>query len=314
MNSIYNLIVLLSVRSYSTVEWSKYHIHICSKNNFPTAAGLASSAAGFACLVFCLGNLFQIQDQTILSTFARIGSGSACRSLFGGFVQWIKGTDTKSSIAKQLVDSNYWPQMRVLILVVSDQQKDTSSTSGMQLTVKTSALLKHRVESVVSKRVLDMQQAIVNRDFNKFAEITMKDSNQFHAVCQDTWPPIRYMNDVSWIIISLCHKYNDFYGTNKIAYTFDAGPNACLYLLEENVGEVMKLIKTFYPPSNEFEQQFVKGINIIEPNELSSELLDTFENQIIRPGALRYVISTKIGCGPKIVQDENLLNANGFPI
>lgn len=61
----------------------------------------------------------------------------------------------------------------------------------------------------------------------------MQDSNQFHAVCQDTYPPIFYMNDMSKSIIRLVHVINAFYGSIKAAYTFDAGPNAVIYCLDE---------------------------------------------------------------------------------
>jgi len=79
------------------------YIHICSENNFPTAAGLASSAAGYSCLVFALSRLFQVDCE--ISEIARRGSGSACRSIFGGFVAWEKGelADGSDSIAKQVV-------------------------------------------------------------------------------------------------------------------------------------------------------------------------------------------------------------------
>lgn len=63
------------------VNWN---IHICSENNFPTAAGLASSAAGYACLVFALAKLYNIEGD--ISGLARRGSGSACRSIYGGWV------------------------------------------------------------------------------------------------------------------------------------------------------------------------------------------------------------------------------------
>lgn len=73
-------------------DWENLHVHIASYNNFPTAAGLASSAAGFACLVFSLAKLMNVkEDQGQLSAIARQGSGSACRSLFGGFVKWEMG-------------------------------------------------------------------------------------------------------------------------------------------------------------------------------------------------------------------------------
>lgn len=60
------------------------NVHICSENNFPTAAGLASSAAGYACLVYALAELYEIQGD--VSVIARRGSGSACRSIYGGWV------------------------------------------------------------------------------------------------------------------------------------------------------------------------------------------------------------------------------------
>ena len=60
------------------------------------------------------------------------------------------------------------------------------------------------------------------------------------------------MNDISWSIVNRIHAYNDFYGTNKVTYTFDAGPNACLYLPAENLPEVYALIQHFYPSENDW--------------------------------------------------------------
>lgn len=65
-------------------EVLSWNLHICSVNNFPTAAGLASSASGYACLIYALAQLYQIEGD--ISGIARLGSGSACRSIFGGWV------------------------------------------------------------------------------------------------------------------------------------------------------------------------------------------------------------------------------------
>ena len=75
--------------------------------------------------------------------------------------------------------------------------------------------------------------AIEDRDFQTFADITIRDSNQFHAICQDTFPPCVYMNQTSHAVSSLVHKINEYFGENVVCYTFDAGPNACLFLLEK---------------------------------------------------------------------------------
>lgn len=84
--------------------WADYHVRVVSVNTFPTAAGLASSAAGYACLVFSLAQLFCVSEEYEgeLSTIARQGSGSACRSLYGGFVRWQKGEkpDASDSVSR----------------------------------------------------------------------------------------------------------------------------------------------------------------------------------------------------------------------
>lgn len=160
-------------------ELLDYKIHVVSENNFPTAAGLASSASGYACLVFSLAELYGLKKQEI-SDIARLGSGSACRSIYGGFVQWEKGLqlDGKDSIAKQIAPASHWPDLHVLILVVNDGKKNIGSTSGMARSVITSELIKYRVEKCVPQRIHSITQAIKDRNFSKFAEVTMKDSNQ----------------------------------------------------------------------------------------------------------------------------------------
>jgi hypothetical protein len=92
-------------------DWGKYGVHISSMNTFPTGAGLASSAAGLACLVYALAQLFSVKEtfEGQLSTIARQGSGSASRSLYGGFVRWQKGvkSDGSDSIAVQVTRPIY---------------------------------------------------------------------------------------------------------------------------------------------------------------------------------------------------------------
>lgn len=129
-------------------------IHVVSDNNFPTAAGLASSASGYACLVYGLAQLYGIKKQEI-SDIARLGSGSACRSIYGGFVQWRTGVqyDGKDSIAVQIAPASHWPDLHVLILVVNDAKKKTGSTSGMARSVVTSELIKYRVQKCVPQRI-----------------------------------------------------------------------------------------------------------------------------------------------------------------
>lgn len=287
-------------------------LHICSENNFPTAAGLASSAAGYACLAYTLAKLYHVKGD--ISDIARRGSGSACRSIYGGFVVWDKGerADGSDSIARQIAPHTHWPELRVLILVVSDQKKHIGSSEGMQTTVETSQLIQERVRCV-PQRVEQITQAILCKDFQKFAELTMKDSNQLHAVCLDTYPPISYMTDISRQIVALVHAFNKFHHTNKVAYTFDAGPNACLYLLEQDVAMVTFIIKHFFPPAGD-SNGFLTGLPISTVNSDMDFISST--SMPVQQGAIKYIIHTQPGPGPQQLCEEqdSLLNDEGLPI
>uniref|UniRef100_A0A1J3IBG6 Diphosphomevalonate decarboxylase n=1 Tax=Noccaea caerulescens TaxID=107243 RepID=A0A1J3IBG6_NOCCA len=307
-------------------DWEKLHLHIASYNNFPTAAGLASSAAGFACLVFSLAKLMNVnEDLSQLSAIARQGSGSACRSLFGGFVKWNMGIkeDGSDSVAVQLADEKHWDDLVIIIAVVSSREKETSSTSGMRESVETSLLLKHRAEEVVPIRMLQMEEAIKNRDFTSFTKLTCADSNQFHAVCMDTSPPIFYMNDTSHRIISLVEKWNRSVGTPEIAYTFDAGPNAVLIARSRKVAvELLQGLLYCFPPKPDTDtKSYVLGDKSIVKEaglgggEVPQEIKDKIGNQD-QKGEVSYFICSRPGKGPVVLQDQTqaLLNPQtGLP-
>ncbi|OCH84200.1 Diphosphomevalonate decarboxylase [Obba rivulosa] len=299
---------------------SSYHVHISSRNNFPTAAGLASSASGFAALVSSLAALYQLPaSPSELSIIARQGSGSACRSLFGGFVAWQMGSapDGSDSLAVEVAPREHWPDIHALICVVSDDKKGTSSTAGMQRTVETSALLQHRIAHVVPQRMAAISAAIQARDFDAFARITMQDSNQFHAVALDTDPPIFYMNDVSRAIIALVVEYNRVSvasdGKLKAAYTYDAGPNAVIYAPKENMREIVELIVKYFPQPEPFKDPF----GLFGAAGVEGKLVDGFNPAVAKPfavGAVKNLIHTRVGDGPRVLgAEEALLGVDGFP-
>lgn len=103
----------------------------------------------------------------------------------------------------------------------------------METSRLTSPLLQYRAKEVVEPRLKAIEAAYLARDFENFGKITMQDSNQFHATCLDTYPPIFYLNDISRILIRIVHVINSYFGHVKVAYTFDAGPNAVIYCLDE---------------------------------------------------------------------------------
>lgn len=280
-------------------------LKLVSENNFPTAAGLASSAAGFAALVQAIALLFELKDSpSDLSIVARQGSGSACRSLFGGYVAWRMGDkdDGSDSKAQLVAPASHWPEMRALILVASAAKKGVSSTSGMQQTVATSGLFKQRISTIVPANMASMEEAIQNKDFNKFAEVTMRDSNSFHATCADTYPPIFYMNDISRAAIRAVESVNEQAGKTIAAYTFDAGPNCVVYYLAENAEAVQG---SFYEAIGNGVTGWKEGTSSIKTNVKLDENLSS----VLKDGVSR-VIMTGVGEGP-IKTEEYLINEEG---
>ncbi|AET38242.1 diphosphomevalonate decarboxylase MVD1 Ecym_2521 [Eremothecium cymbalariae DBVPG len=308
----------MEVQDPSLPPFSKWKLHIVSENNFPTAAGLASSAAGFAALVMAVARLYQLpQDESELSKIARKGSGSACRSLYGGYVAWEMGEleDGSDSKASQIADVDHWPEIKAAILVVSADKKDTPSTSGMQLTVNSSDLFQQRIQNVVPNRYEEMTKAIIDKDFPKFAELTMKDSNSFHATCLDSFPPIFYMNDTSKKIVKLCHLINEYYKENIVAYTFDAGPNAVLYYLAENETRLFAFIYTVFQNNNGWEvkytrkqlDEFLAKFSTCIKDNLACNLDDDLHKCVTR------VILTSVGPGPQLTEDSLINPETGLP-
>ncbi len=312
-------------------DWHKYKVHIVSINTFPTGAGLASSAAGLACFVSTLAKLYCAQEQYPghLTAIARQGSGSASRSMFGGFVEWQKGerADAHDSIAIQRADENYWPEMRAVICVVSDKEKDTSSTSGMETSRKTSTLLQHRASVVVQGRIEAMEKAFKAKDFDTFGRLTMQDSNQFHAVCMDTYPPIFYMNDISKAIIRLCTVINAHYADEegrgiKAAYTFDAGPNAVIYCLEQDAPLIYAIMARYFPAPREAEA-YTNKPNLYQSVTADADLIPAALveklnkcGRVPTAGDVKFIFYTKSGPGPieQPISEAILDVATGMPI
>merc|ERR1712156_928755 len=121
-------------------------------------------------------------------------------------------------------------------------------------------------------------RAILSKDFPTFAEITMKESNQFHAVCLDTFPPIFYLNQTSKMIIHVVHAYNDWAGETRVAYTFDAGPNAVLYTLDKYHLEIAALIQHCFDTSD--DNSFFVPDSIQFP-ELDPSLLEVIPKSVV---------------------------------
>ncbi len=262
------LVVLDDIRGMAGMH---YGAKIVSVNNFPTAAGFASSASGLAALV-CAASKAAMLDLSAkeLSMLARLGSGSACRSVYGGFVEWQKGKkkDGSDSFAEQIAPPTHWPEIRLVSAVVDAGKKSISSRAGMKQTVETAPTFKKRlkwVETAFEK----MRNAIIKKDFQTFADITMKESDSMHGVMADTKPTIVYLNETSREVMEKVRQLNSRHSKFVAAYTFDAGPNPHIYTTAPHVAKVKGMLLDMKKVKEVFVTTAGNG-----PRELKEHLLD----------------------------------------
>jgi len=196
---------------------------IVSRNNFPTAAGLASSASGFAALVAAAARALDLSlTPRELSIVARRGSGSAARSIFGGIVEMHAGKrpDGTDSFAESLLDAAAWP-LKIIVAVTSKHQKAVGSGPGMARSAQSSVYYPAWVESHAADMDL-ARQAIIDRDFTKLAEVSEASCLKMHAAAMAAQPPLVYMNGTTLEGIHLIRTMRDA-GT-PVFFTVDAGP------------------------------------------------------------------------------------------
>jgi len=216
---------------------------VVSSSTVPFAGGLAGSSAGLCALALAATTALGLKlDKKELSIVCRRGSGSACRSVYGGFVEWKRGEkpDGSDSHAVRIADENHWPELRNVIVLIEKKEKKIKSRAGMKQTVATSNLYKKRVQDL-PKTLDTVRNAILQKDLPTLLEAIMRESNNMHATMLDTWPPILYLNDISKEVIYSIHEFNE--GEIKAGYTFDAGPNPNIFTVERHVPEIKKILQ-----------------------------------------------------------------------
>lgn len=192
-----------------------------STNNFPTGTGIASSASAFAALALAASQATGLQlSERELSRLARRGSGSACRSVPGGFVEWFAGQSDESSFAESFAPPDYWV-LADCIAIVSLAHKATGSTAG-HATAGTSPLQEARVTPAPA-RLTTCREAILKRDFSQLAQVVEQDSNLMHAVMMTSQPPLLYWQPATLGIMHAVHEWRQ--AGLPCCYTIDAGPN-----------------------------------------------------------------------------------------
>ena len=192
-------------------------IEIHTKNTGPTAAGLASSASGFAALAVAVNRFFNFNyDLDMLSSLTRKGSGSAIRSLLPKAVAWLPDGHIEQ------VDFSF-DDVCLGVVIINDQKKSIGSTEAMKLSVETSPLYTQWVK----QSFIDFEafkETLKNKDFKKLGSITEKNALLMHEVCHQTVPKIQYLSPSSYDVISLIQSLRTTLDIDCYV-TMDAGPN-----------------------------------------------------------------------------------------
>ena len=192
-----------------------------SESNFPTGAGIASSAAAFAALSLAATAALGLNlSERELSILARLGSGSASRSIPGGFVAWYCAPTHAESYAETIAPPDYWGLVD-LIAVVSRAHKQTGSTAGHPLAA-TSPLQEARL-ATAQARFDRCQQALLARDFASLAEVVELDSTIMHSVMMTSTPPLFYWLPPSLTVMQRVREWRA--DGHAVCSTLDAGPN-----------------------------------------------------------------------------------------
>ena len=248
--------VLDIVRQLSGI---KSFARVDSINHVPTAAGLASSASAFAALAGAASTAAGLNlSSRDLSRLARRGSGSATRSIYGGLVEWQKGTDDDSSFAQPVLENVDFP-IEMLAVLVDTKKKKVSSRSGMQSSVETSPYY-DAWRQVVANDMVAIKKAIKAKDIDQIGHIAEENALRMHALTFSADPGFTYFNGETLTIIKAVEDLRN-QGVNCY-YTMDAGPNVKVIYDRGNRSKIVEELSNIVGPERLVVSQPGPGIKI----------------------------------------------------
>ncbi|MHA1126724.1 MAG: diphosphomevalonate decarboxylase [Candidatus Heimdallarchaeota archaeon] len=222
------------------IAGSKLKAKVISENNFPEASGLASSASGFAALTLAACSALGLKkDPKELSMLSRIGSGSSCRSMFGGYVEWLKKDENNDSYAKQLADEN-WFDIRDIALVFEKHERKYNTTDAMKISKETSPFYNVRLEKV-EETLSKIRQAIQEKDFKTIGQIAEQDSLSMHAVALTSDPPLIFWRSETLAMMNFVHTLRE--KGLDVYFTIDTGANMHLLTTPKFIDEIEVLLR-----------------------------------------------------------------------
>jgi diphosphomevalonate decarboxylase len=233
---------------------------VVSENNFPTATGLSSSASGFAALTVAGAAAAGLQlSEKELSILARQGSGSACRSIPDGFVEWLDGETSDSSYSVSLYPPDYWDIVDVVV-VVSKQQKEISSTEGHKLAV-TSPFFDTRLK-LNKEKILLVKKYLKEKNFRKFGELVEEEALELHAIYLTSHPSLIYLLPGT---LRIMHEVKKWRGEGlEVYFTLNTGQDIHLICEKKNAKKVSSLVSQIEGVQKTIVNNASKGAHLVK--------------------------------------------------
>ncbi|RVU71725.1 MULTISPECIES: diphosphomevalonate decarboxylase [Lactobacillus] len=252
------------VFNYLTLLQEKFDLHdplsVHSINHVPTAAGLASSSSAFAALAAAFCKFYQLEvTPKELSRLARLGSGSASRSVFGGFAIWQKGTDDESSYA-YAIDETPKMDLHLLAVELNQQPKKLSSTQGMK-DAQSSPFFTPWIKRNDAE-LKEMVKAIEANNFTSLGELAELNANEMHAINLTAQPGFTYFEPNTIKAIKLVHELRK--QGIECYYTIDAGPNVKILTPLKNVKDIEKNFESQFNNVKIVNASFGPGISYLD--------------------------------------------------
>lgn len=233
---------------------------VVSNNNFPSGTGLSSSASGFAALTVAgvaAAGLKLSEKQ--LSILARQGSGSACRSIPAGFVEWLDGNTSDTSYAKSIFPKNYW-NIADVVAIVSEGKKEVSTTAGQKAAIS-SPFMKLRLSKMKAKNAL-AKKLIKQRNFKKLGELLEQEALELHTIMLTQYPPLIYWTPGTLKIMKLCSVWRK--EGIEVYFTINTGQDIHLICQQKDVEKLKNKLKQIKAVKNIIVNSPAEGTKLSE--------------------------------------------------
>ena len=245
---------------FRDIAKTKLNCIVETHNSMPSAAGFGSSASAYAALTKALNDALNLNlEDRELSILARRGSGSACRSIYPGLVEWQQGNSNETSFAVPFDNADF--PICTITMALSGARKKFSSRKGMQISVDTSPYYSAWKE--YSKKSLDdIKKAIKDKNITKIGEIAEQNALAMHSLTITAQPSFFYFNEDTLKAINAVHNLRD--QGYALHFTIDAGPNIVIICDFADANQIKELLKLEFPTKDLIISRPGPGVKFLE--------------------------------------------------